>query len=326
MKAAHRMLVKVWHPDRFAGDKKLADAAGKKLEAINAAYSYLHSHGFKKPRRQRRAAVFSYGYGQNAQGTAHARSSRTDKDGGLWVQSRGRWFPGSAVLVRFFLAVCVVAAFGFLLKEVDSYLLSDPTTGRFYGEYRTQITSHVGGFASRIWNDVSHRVPSSGNGTRNLAPAESLPESEPAPAPEPSDTHRVAKAKPATVRLLPYITLGLTKDEVVEAEGNPTESSADTFVYGKSVLFFKDGRISGWKIDPKSRLRVKLWPDGPVDTSLRYFTIGSSRNEVLAVQGTPTSFSKDKFDYGESVVYFRNGHVVNWKNDLGSIPLRAIAR
>jgi len=51
--------------------------------------------------------------------------------------------------------------------------------------------------------------------------------------------------------------------------------------------------------------------------------VNSSKDEVLVVQGTPTKFSEDKFEYGDSVVNFRNNRVVNWKNDPGSVPLRA---
>ena len=43
IKTAYRMLVKVWHPDRFQDDKKLSAAAGDKLKAINSAYRFLSS-------------------------------------------------------------------------------------------------------------------------------------------------------------------------------------------------------------------------------------------------------------------------------------------
>jgi hypothetical protein len=43
IKAAYRMLVKVWHPDRFQGDKALKDAADVKLKSINTAYVFLTS-------------------------------------------------------------------------------------------------------------------------------------------------------------------------------------------------------------------------------------------------------------------------------------------
>jgi hypothetical protein len=67
---------------------------------------------------------------------------------------------------------------------------------------------------------------------------------------------------------------------------------------------------------------VKLWPESSVDPSLDSFTIGSSRDEVLAVQGTPTTFSEDRFAYGRSEVFFQNHRVVRWKSDPASIPLK----
>jgi hypothetical protein len=59
-----------------------------------------------------------------------------------------------------------------------------------------------------------------------------------------------------------------------------------------------------------------------VDTSQTFFTVDSTKDDVLVVQGTPTSFSKDEFDYGSSAIYFRNNRVASWKNDLSSIPLK----
>jgi hypothetical protein len=113
----------------------------------------------------------------------------------------------------------------------------------------------------------------------------------------------------------------MTRDEVEEAQGAPTSTSDGKLMYGASELDLKDGHVVGWKIDARSQLRVKIWPEGPVDTSLRFFTNGSTKDEVLVVQGTPTSFTQDRFEYGSSVVYFREGRVVVWRS--GSVRLRA---
>jgi len=43
LKAAHRDLVKVWHPDRFSHDPRLQQKAQEKLKAINEAYDLLIS-------------------------------------------------------------------------------------------------------------------------------------------------------------------------------------------------------------------------------------------------------------------------------------------
>jgi len=109
-----------------------------------------------------------------------------------------------------------------------------------------------------------------------------------------------------------------------QSDGPPTASSDDKLVYGKSELYLKNGCITGWKIDPFANpIRVKLWPDSAVDPTLDFFTIGSTKDDVLVVQGTPTAFSANKYEYAGSVVNFRADQVVSWKSDPGSIPLRA---
>src|SRR5208283_2172503 len=44
VKQAYRDLVKVWHPDRFAHDKKLQKKAEEKLKEINHAYQRIIAH------------------------------------------------------------------------------------------------------------------------------------------------------------------------------------------------------------------------------------------------------------------------------------------
>src|SRR6185295_11635244 len=43
LKAAHRDLAKVWHPDRFVHDPRLQEKAQEKLKEINEAYELLIS-------------------------------------------------------------------------------------------------------------------------------------------------------------------------------------------------------------------------------------------------------------------------------------------
>ena len=76
-------------------------------------------------------------------------------------------------------------------------------------------------------------------------------------------------------------------------------------------------------------MKVGLLPDK--NTANRdYFTIGSTIDEVLTVQGTPDGYrigtpdDSDKgrtFRYDLSKVYFRNGHVAEWDNSPHS-PLK----
>jgi hypothetical protein len=54
--------------------------------------------------------------------------------------------------------------------------------------------------------------------------------------------------------------------------------------------------------------------------------LGSTKDQVLAVQGTPTLFSDNTFGYGGSEVYFQNDRVIGWKADPVSVSHRATPR
>ena len=63
LKAAHRDLAKVWHPDRFQHDPRLQDKAQEKLKEINEAYDLLSSGKVPRPQpasppQQPRAAYY----------------------------------------------------------------------------------------------------------------------------------------------------------------------------------------------------------------------------------------------------------------------------
>ena len=49
LKAAHRDLAKVWHPDRFLHDPRLQEKAQEKLKEINEAYEIISSGKVPKP-------------------------------------------------------------------------------------------------------------------------------------------------------------------------------------------------------------------------------------------------------------------------------------
>ena len=121
----------------------------------------------------------------------------------------------------------------------------------------------------------------------------------------------------------PYITAGLTPMEVIAILGDPTSASGEEMFYKGSEIDFEQGRVAGWKIDPKSApIRVKLWPDRPLVPGLTSFGVGSSKSDVIALQGTPILFSRNEFGYGRSVVFFQNDRVVGWKEYPASVRLK----
>ena len=124
---------------------------------------------------------------------------------------------------------------------------------------------------------------------------------------------------PTTYTSKTYFTLGSTKGEVAAIQGTPNSFSETHFSYGLSRVYFRNGKVSSWNIYSTSPLRAK-YPT--TYTSKTYFTLGSTKGEVAAIQGTPNSFSETHFSYGLSRVYFRNGKVSSW-NIYSTSPLRA---
>jgi len=61
---------------------------------------------------------------------------------------------------------------------------------------------------------------------------------------------------------------------------------------------------------------------GQVVTQRSFFTVGSTKDEVLAVQGTPTSFNDQVGSIDRHRVHFSNGRVTGW--DISPLyPTRA---
>jgi hypothetical protein len=119
-----------------------------------------------------------------------------------------------------------------------------------------------------------------------------------------------------------YFTAGSTKDEVLAAQGTPAEFSESSWKYGSSTVYFQSGRVTGWDISPGSPVKAEMFPSGPGPFRQGYFTAGSTKDEVLAAQGTPTELNESSWKYGSSTVYFRDGKVSNWNIWPGS-PLNA---
>lgn len=118
-----------------------------------------------------------------------------------------------------------------------------------------------------------------------------------------------------------YFTLGSTKDDVVKIQGTPDSIIGNSYGYGYSSISFQGNSVVGWSNISKN-LKVKLFSNS--ENSLSQFTVGSSKDDVIKVQGTPDSIIGNTFGYGYSSVHFQNNRVTNWSNISGN--LRVILR
>ncbi|MFG0317182.1 MAG: hypothetical protein ACF8XB_07915, partial [Planctomycetota bacterium JB042] len=135
------------------------------------------------------------------------------------------------------------------------------------------------------------------------AAASSPPPEAPAPwAPSP---------RPSAAPRPPYFTLGATKEEVFAIQGSPRVATEERWSYGYSYVDFDDDRVVGWYDSRAEVLRARLVPRRPGAPSA-FFTVGSTKDDVLRVQGSPRRFSDDRWEYGYSFVEFEGDRVVRW--------------
>ncbi len=103
---------------------------------------------------------------------------------------------------------------------------------------------------------------------------------------------------------------GDTRARVIAVQGAPDEVGANLFRYGSSVVYFEDDRVTHWS-EGRPRLRVLMLPRFEF-AGLATFDVGSSRSEVIRVQGEPTRRTAMAFYYGASAVYFDREWVAGW--------------
>ena len=130
------------------------------------------------------------------------------------------------------------------------------------------------------------------------------------------DPPRVALPAPSVETPVPQppvqgISTGSTLGEVYSIQGIPTVTEGETWHYGKSQIRFAQGKVTSWKEHPDNPLRIAGSPF--VRSPERHFNIGSTKDEVRAIQGTPVSETESVWDYAPSRVYFERNRVVRWQ-------------
>jgi DnaJ domain len=332
IRSSYLTLVKVWHPDRFQSDEKLKEAAEKKLKDINSAYEFLILTLQERAEWQSPNHWSEYAPPTGSSDEEVVAAKRRNSLRRLSQRlSRLASLAFKTFLQLAALAV-VILFFRYLWIALDVPVPTSEEAAKVYGAGKDDLLKELEEpkrrFKQAVMKDLRKLAPNLFQAAPPTPPQTAQPEPDPdsqasRKAPAKAAAQQPVRTEPAPRKLSPYVTIGSTKDEVLELQGPPTTFSDDKLVYGRSELYFKDGSVIGWKIDPVSDpIRVKLWPEHSVDTSQDYFSVDSTKDDVLVVQGTPTAFSTDKFEYGGSEVYFHNNRVVRWKNDLASIPLR----
>jgi hypothetical protein len=127
-------------------------------------------------------------------------------------------------------------------------------------------------------------------------------------------------------------TVGSTKEEVLKAQGDPSGINKyemmgeEVWSFAFSTVRFKNGVVKEYQ-NTSDNLRVTMASSNS-GKSEGYFTIGSSTDDVLNVQGAPSGINKcemmDKevWSYGFSTVSFKSGKVTEYQNTSSNLKVR----
>lgn len=123
-----------------------------------------------------------------------------------------------------------------------------------------------------------------------------------------------------------FWTLGSQREEVFRIQGTPDRVTSydaihkDVLYYGNSTVEITDDRVTSYSnLETNLQVAVVASPV-PGDSAGDFWTVGSERNDVFQVQGTPTqvildnSLCKETLHYGNSVIELKNGFVNGYDN------------
>jgi len=120
-------------------------------------------------------------------------------------------------------------------------------------------------------------------------------------------------------KITSYFMIGSSIEEVLEYQGTPTRTVAGKWYYNKSWILIENGRVSNWFNDKNYPLNV----ESKISNEIKQFSIvksaynfskGSTKNNVLRIQGKPIRKTRNIWYYGLSKVYFKNNKVTSWFN------------
>ena len=370
VKRAYRELVKVWHPDRFAPGSHSQGIAQEKLKEINEAYEQLC-----KKRVPEMASGLGGGGGKAAE-TAESKRPHWQEDfeaagadeedlpetgadaPRVGEEQAAMAGEGSLSPWRFWGFVALLCVGFFALWFLSPSASKSPSAGRdgpaiLRGPLAQFVPRFLGGGAPAAAPGAAGDGFVAANGDR-LGPAlgrigvsplqgadgpvrspdnpardtvgRAAPEvaRDQGTADEPSAGPNQAASLGETAGKGVYFTIGSTRDEVVAVQGRPDAFTAGALQYGSSIVVFKDDRVASW-LDGNPHLKARL-PLDLLGAKVGYFTVGSRKDEVVAIQGQPDGSTPTSFRYGLSTVYFRNDRVEYWRDVDSRLRARVFPR
>lgn len=116
-------------------------------------------------------------------------------------------------------------------------------------------------------------------------------------------------------------SIGSKRSDLIRIQGTPSSvmkfGDNETLSFGFSTVTLKKGVVSGYS-DIGKNLKVKSISNSSTNIRNGYFSIGSKRNDLISLQGTPSSVikfgDKEILSFGFSTVTLEKGVVSGYSN------------
>ncbi len=325
VKHAFRNLVKQWHPDRYHQRSALEQhQAEERFKAISLAYRRIVASWEPEVRKSRAPRAHREAASTRSEADGRDTSTKASDNSAGGFEAAGRTRPISSRTGWSIPMGCLRS------------LASAPRRGLLFLAVLLAIVNWVPWERLSIpWAPRDTALKQDPGISAPQWPTQGQPGEAPADAHSPQDEERPLPSPTGKVRRLPItrlfpsrghasFTIGSTQEEVLRAQGAPERIRGLTWVYGLSDVSFKDGKVVRYN-NFGGELRVRMTPARvSSEVSSQWFTLGSTSDEVLRIQGTPTRVEGSKWFYGFSEVSLRNGRVDGFDNYFGSLKVKML--
>jgi curved DNA-binding protein CbpA len=250
------VLAKVWHPDRFQGDETLRLKAEEKLKEINSAYQLLttpHDKGAYRPSSRPAPTPEDFHRATASAPASEENSYRRPTTNPVSPPFRMRR-RASRKWLAIPVTILLVCGIWIVLRYIN------PTSWDLWKTAATDSTAVP---------QTGSPTEASGNAAHSGASGQGINKStigSAAVAEKPGAHARSRAASPGASLveypsddpLVPYFTVGSTKDDVVRVQGTPDKVTGNVFSYGLSEVYFRSGRVDSWHTDPSTPLKARM--------------------------------------------------------------------
>jgi len=255
IRRAYKKLIQKWHPDRYEANSKEKSAADTKIKAINIAYDQIHQYyrnnnntlpQIETLHKPNEAAVnkTSDEVPHNTTAPPSTNNSQVDtkprnKDATQKKQFRKkRTIPVERTYFRKLITITMLGSIYYLFADdIHSLMINKKNTDENsqasfidINEKNTpQTTTKTHLEDNLVIEPYKHFAPSEQTAPKPIEPYDDV-----------------------------FFTSGSSIADVINIQGIPSRTDGDTWYYGDSIVYFKNGAVTHWVRSVQTPLKAKI--------------------------------------------------------------------